>query len=287
MLKKNAMMVVLVAVVGTSLLAGLGGAPKPAAAASNMVPNYEVKLLLNPSAVLGSDFKLTSSVKSAFGMPDSVTKMNVQFLDTNAKDIYNNVWSPRIRKTEGENDFELTYKKRYAVIGNDINGALTLANQQGFDSSDTGYEAQVEWGYQKKTLSITRPKTGTKSGYSGMDLPNQTDSRSLLINNAPDKFNNWLYSGWGTSKLSSSRVYGPVLAKRSIGTWNGQQLYIEVWPILNAVGTGTEYVVEASFKTNSESTASSKHDELITYLQSKGWFLAQDSLKTQLIMDRY
>jgi hypothetical protein len=82
MLKKNALMVVMVAVVGTSLLAGLGGAPKPAAAASNMVPNYEVKLLLNPSAVLGSDFKLTSSVKSAFGMPDSVTKMNVQFLDT-------------------------------------------------------------------------------------------------------------------------------------------------------------------------------------------------------------
>ena len=46
MLKKNALMVVLVAVVGTSLLAGLGGAPMPAAAASNMVPNYEVKLLL-------------------------------------------------------------------------------------------------------------------------------------------------------------------------------------------------------------------------------------------------
>jgi len=85
-----------------------------------------------------------------------------------------------------------------------------------------------------------------------MDLPNQTDSRSLLINNAPDKFNNWLYSDWGTSKLSSSRIYGPVLAKRSVGTWSGQQLYIEVWPI-----------------------------------QSKGWFLAQDSLKTQLIMDRY
>ncbi|MDQ0878368.1 hypothetical protein QFZ77_007027 [Paenibacillus sp. V4I3] len=287
MLKKNALMVVLVAVVGTSLLVGLGGAPQPAAAASNMIPNYEVKLLLNPSAVLGSDFKLTSSVKSAFGMPDSVTKMNVQFLDTNAEDIYNNGWSPRIHKTEGENDFELTYKKRYAVIGNDINGALTLANQQGFDSNDTGYEAQVEWGYQKKTLSITRPKTGTKSGYSGMDLLNQTDSRSLLINNSPDKFNNWLYSGWGTSKLSSSRVYGPVLAKRSVGTWSGQQLYIEVWPILNAAGTGTEYIVEASFKTNSESTASTKHNELITNLQSKGWFLAQDSLKTQLIMDRY
>ncbi|OCT16664.1 hypothetical protein A8709_08300 [Paenibacillus pectinilyticus] len=287
MLKKNVMTVMMVAVVGTSLLTGTFGAPKSASAASNMVPNYEVKLLLNPSVVLGSDFKLTSSVKAAFGMPDTVTKMNVQFLDTNAEDIYNNGWSPRIRKTEGESDFELSYKKRYAITGNDINGALTLANTQGFNSGDTSYEAQIEWGYQKKTLSITRTKSGSKSGYSGMDLPNQADSRSLLINNAPDKFNNWVSSGWGTSKLSSSRIYGPVLAKRSVGTWSGQQLYIEVWPILNAAGTGTEYIVEASFKTDSQSTASSKHDELVTYLQGKGWFLAQDSLKTQLIMDRY
>jgi hypothetical protein len=67
----------------------------------------------------------------------------------------------------------------------------------------------------------------------------------------------------------------------------GLQLYIEVWPIRNAAGTGTEYVVEASFKTTNQTTASTKHDELITYLQGKGWFLAQDSLKTQLIMDRY
>jgi hypothetical protein len=287
MFKKEALKLVMAALVGTSALVGFGGVPQSVSAASNMVPDYEVKLLLNPNVVLGSDFKLTSSVRTAFGMPETVTKMNVQFLDTNAKDIYNNGWSPRIRKTEGENDFELSYKKRYAITGSDINGALTLANQEGFNSGDTGYEAQVEWGYQKKTLSITRSKSGSKSGYSGMDLPNQADSRSLLINNAPDKFNNWVSSGWGTSKLSSSRIYGPVLAKRSVGTWSGQQLYIEVWPIRNAAGTGTEYVVEASFKTTSQSTASAKHDELVTYLQGKGWFLAQDSLKTQLIMDRY
>lgn len=272
---------------GAALVTEAGVAPAPAHAASNMVPDYEVKLLMNPGAVLGSDFKLTSAVLSAFSMPTTVTKMNVAFLDTNAKDIYNNGWSPRIRKTEGESDFELSYKKRYAISNNDINAALTQAYNDGFNSGDTSYEAQVEWGYQKKTLSITRTKSGSKSGYSGMDLPSIADARSLMINNAPDKFNNWVSSGWGTSKLSSSRYFGPVLAKRSVGTWSGLQLYIEVWPIKNAAGTGTEYVVEASFKTTSATTASAKHDELIAYLQSKGWFLAQDSLKTQLIMDRY
>jgi len=60
-----------------------------------------------------------------------------------------------------------------------------------------------------------------------------------------------------------------------------------VWPLKNAAGTGTEYIVEASFKTTSRTTASTKHDELTTFLQGKGWFLAQDSLKTSLIMERY
>ncbi|WP_248930278.1 hypothetical protein [Paenibacillus hamazuiensis] len=262
-------------------------APGPAKAASNMVPDYEVKLLMNPSAVLGTDYKLTSAVKSAFGMPDTVTKMNVQFLDTDSKDIYSNGWSPRVRKTEGESGFELTYKKRFPVVGDDIDAALTTANQDGFDSSDTNYEAQIEWGYQKKTLSVTRSKSGSKSGYSGMDLPSLKDSRSLLINNAPGKFDDYVYNGWGTEMLGTSRIYGPVLAKRSIGTWSGLKTYIEVWPIKDAAGTGTEYVVEISFKTADRAVASQKHDELIAYLQSKGWFLPQDSLKTQLIMDRY
>ncbi len=205
------------------------GAAAPAQADPKMTPDYEVKLLLNPAVVLGSDHKLTSTVRSAFGMPSTVTKMNVQFLDTNSKTIYANGWSPRIRKTEGESDFELTYKKRYAITGGNIDGALTTANAEGFDAGDTGYEAQVEWGYQQLTLSISRPKTASDAGYSG----------------------------------------------------------IEVWPILNAAGTGTEDIVEASFKTTSRTTASSKHDSLVAYLQSKGWFVAQDSLKTQLIMDRY
>jgi hypothetical protein len=259
----------------------------PLKRASNMVPDYEVKLLLNPTAVLGTDNKLKPTVLSTFSMPTSVTKMNVQFLDTNAKDIYNAGWSPRIRKTEDEDDFELTYKKRYPISNGNIDATLTTANNEGFDSTTTTYDAQIEWGYQQQTLSISRKKTASDSGYSGMDLPGQSASRNMLIDEAPDKFNDWLGNDWGTSKLSTSRIFGPVLAKRSIGTWSGLQLYIEVWPIKNAAGTGTEYIVEASFKTDVRATAGTKQSELITFLQGKGWFLAQDSLKTSLIMDRY
>jgi hypothetical protein len=273
--------------VATAALSTAALAPAAASAAANMTPDYEVKLLMDPSTTLTSDKKPTSAVLSAFNAPTSVTKMNVQFLDTSAKDIYGAGWSPRIRKTEGESGFELTYKKRYPVGSSGIDGALSQANADGFDENDTAWDAQIEWGYQKQTLSISRKKSATKSGYSGMDLPNQSDSRSLLINDAPDQFDDWNGNGWGTNLLASSRIFGPVLAKRSVGTWKGRELDIEVWPIKASSGSGTDYIVEASFKTDSRSTASSDHDALQSYLQSKGWFLAQDSLKTQQIMDRY
>jgi hypothetical protein len=117
-----------------------------------MKPDYEVKLLLQPSAVLGPDHKLTSAVRSALAIPSTVLKMNVQFLDTDGKDIYRNGWCPRVRKTEGEQDFELTYKKRCPVTGGDIDSALATAAAEGFDADATGYEAQIEWGYEKQTL---------------------------------------------------------------------------------------------------------------------------------------
>ncbi|KAM5353353.1 hypothetical protein ACJ41O_000003 [Fusarium nematophilum] len=259
----------------------------PTKTAPNMTPEYEVKLLLNPAAVLGPDNELRSSVLSTFDMPPTVINLNVQFLDTSYKEIYTAGWSARIRKTENEDGFELTYKKRYAITCGDIDAALTTANNDGFDAGEAKYEAQVEWGYQKQTLSISRKKTAVDSGNRGMDLPGTSESRAMLIDKAPDKFDNWRCSNWGTDALAKSRIFGPVLAKRSIGTWEGMRLYIEVWPILNRAGTGVEYIVEASFKTESRTTASIEHGKFTTYLQGKGWFLAQDSLKTQLIMERY
>ena len=257
-------------------------------ASPNLVPDYEVKILMDPTVVLGSDLKLKPAVLSTFDMSSAVTKMNVQFLDKDDKTIYNAGWSPRLRKIEDGLKFELTYKKRYPITGGDIDAALAAANRGGFNAGDASYDAQVEWGFQKQTLSISHQKTATGAGFSGLDLPGTSESRSMFIQSAPSKFDNWLYKHWGTNMLSDARIYGPVLAKRSIGTWNGSKLYIEVWPVKNSLAeTGTDYIVEASFKAKSRTTASNKHGELIAYLQGKGWLLAEDSLKTTLIMERY
>lgn len=253
----------------------------------NMTPDYEVKLLLNSTLVLDSNHELTSDILSDFGMPTNTTNINVQFLDTSCKEIFNAGWSTRIRKFKDENEFELTYKKRYPIIGGDIDGALTTANSEGFDSGNKKYEAQVEWGYERQSLSITRKKSASDSGFSGLDLPGEADSRAMLISEAPDKFVNFVSLGWGTGVLDKSRIFGPVLAKRSIGTWADQKLYIEVWRIRNAKNTDFEYIVEASFKTKSHTKASSGHKDLVAYLQDKGYLLLQESDKTRLILERY
>jgi hypothetical protein len=252
-----------------------------------MMPDYEVRLLLNPTVVLSPEHDLVATVLSTFEMPPTSTKINIQFLDTSFKELYTADWSVRIRKMEDEDNLELTYKKRYAIICGDIEAALTTANNDGFNAGDAKYEAQLEWGYQKQTLSVSRKKMVADPGGTGIDLPGTSNSRKLLIDNAPNKFDNWRPNKWGTGTLAVSRIFGPVLARRSVGSWNDMPLYLEIWPILNFEGTGLEYIVEASFKTKSHKTASREQANLATYLQSKGWLLAQDSLKTQLVMERY
>lgn len=256
----------------------------------NMKPEYEVKFILDPTMVLGPDNKLNDGVLTAFNMPSTVTKMNVQFLDTSNKEIFRAHWSPRIRKIEGKQGLELTYKKRYNITtaGIDrIDAALDTANKEGFHAEETGYEAQVEWGYRKQTLSISREEAAAEVGIGGMDLPDESASREILIKKAPKEFKNWVCSNWGIEALKSSRVFGPVLAKRSIGKWEGKKLFIEIWPLRNEAGTGIEYLVEASFKGKTHNEASEMRQKLVTYLEDKHWLLPKDSLKTELIMTRY
>jgi hypothetical protein len=261
---------------------------------SNLVPDYEVKLLLKPSEVLGPNNKLKDAVLSAFSIPSSTKKMSIQFVDTRKKDIYTNGWNLRIRKTEGNDEFELTYKKRYPIgdgfsstAEGSIDAALKTAEQEGFDSTTT-YEAQVEVGYRKQTLSLSHDEKVSDTGVEEMGLPLAEESRKFLASEAPEKFKNWSVENWGTDHLADSRVYGPVLAKRSKGTWGEFTLFIEVWPIRKSqTDASLEPIVEASFKTPELKKALEGSAKLEKFLQDRGWFLAEDSLKTKLIMERY
>ncbi|KAK5313960.1 hypothetical protein LTR70_007382 [Exophiala xenobiotica] len=259
---------------------------------SSLVPNYEVKLLLEPSKVLESDDRLNNAIRSAFNIQQGTKKMNVIFMDTEKQHIYNVGWSLRIRKSENDNKFELTYKKRYpvgeglsAATAGSIDATLETAKQEGFGSS---YKAQVEVGYKKQTLSISRDEEIPSTSFQGTDLPSVIYLRRFLRAKVPDEFKNWSANNWGTKYLDESIVYGPVLAKRSKGTWEGFELSIEVWPIRKSRDDASlELIVEASFKTPDFQKAVEGHANLERFLRERGWLLEEDSLKTKLIMERY
>jgi hypothetical protein len=256
----------------------------------NMTPDYEVRLQLDPERVLNSDHQLIDAVRDNFSMTETV-KMNVQFLDKCSNEIFDAGWNVRLRLVEKKDEFELTYKKRYDIEGGNIEAALIKANDDGFDSVDDKYKAQVEWGYEKQTLSISREKDVDVdvdlSGEKKLDLPGTIASRDMLIDKAPDKFDNWSEKKWGTKALKKAGIFGPILATRSIGQWRDIEVYIEVWPIRNADGKGTQHIVEASFKIDGYDEALKGRNLLMEELTRKDWFLPGDVLKTSMIMERY
>ncbi|CAK7262756.1 hypothetical protein SEPCBS119000_000145 [Sporothrix epigloea] len=269
------------------LVAALALPAVRASSDSPMVPSYEVHLQLDPTAVLNSSYSLIADVLDEFAMPASVTEKNVQYIDTVDKALDAQGWSCRIRNIQTKAKFDLTYKWRLAINDSDIDAALNTALNDGWNSDQSKYEAQVDWYLSSQELSVQRDHKASEDGYSGLDDPSEQDSQSLLIDNAPKMFDNWAYSGWGTTELGSGVVYGPVLTKASAGTWNGVELDIEVWPIENAAGTGIDYLVEASFKTSNYTFASVGRTQLQDLLTSKGWFLDESNSKEAMVLANY
>ncbi|MFE9889841.1 hypothetical protein [Streptomyces scopuliridis] len=262
-------------------------APAPAAfARSNAVPTYEVKINLT-TAALDSSHNPTSAVKSAFGITSSAKVRSYEYFDTDALDLDAEGWSVRLRH-KSDSSFEETYKKRFPVVNGDIGAALDEANAAGFDSSDTNYDAQVDWGYAKQTLSFSNEKSHSASGYSGTSMPSSSTARTWLVNDTPGKLDDWLYSKWGSDTLKASHAHGPVTSQVWSGAWaSSDDASVEVLPVVGASGTGTEYVVELSLKADTYTDAAQLHSDAIAVAEARGWLYHGDVLKTQLILGRY
>ncbi|MBS9805589.1 hypothetical protein [Bacillus toyonensis] len=252
-------------------------------AASPMKPSFEVKLLLKPEQVLGDNKEMNEEVLEYFQAGTNYERIQVQFLDTANKNLSSEGWFARIRKKEFSKDFELTYKKRYPIQNGVIQDALEIAKKDGFDSKTDSYEAEVDWGFEKKTLSISNKKSYSAKGYGVLDLPTERVAQNMLIEKLPGKMNKWLYTNWGEEMLKNSHIYGPVLMKRYTGEFENIKANIEIWPLSNTGKLEDDFVIEVSFKTNEESIATKQRELLMASLEKKGWLLPKDSLKTELI----
>ena len=259
----------------------------------DLVPDYEVKALLDASKTLDHEGKLRDGVKAAWGVVKKPKKMNIFFIDTPNQDIYKSGWALRIRNTEGDKGFELTYKKRYPMgdtfsaldtAKSSIDSASQAAKADGFDAS-SGFEAQVEVGQQGQTHSVSKGVEIEDKQIQG--LPELAKAQELLLENAPGLFKAWLRQQ-DSKFMNSTIIYGPVHAKRYTGTWDGNKTAIEVWPIRRGRDDPSlENIVEASFKTKETKNAVEGRNGLADFATEQGYYLPQDSLKTKLIMEKY
>jgi hypothetical protein len=173
---------------------------------------------------------------------------------------------------------ELTYKRRYPVPSGLV-AALKRAERDGFDDSEK--DAEVEWGYQQRTLTFSKgPKPSPNAA-----LPPLSDARARAVSKMPDKLTP---EGWAKGVLSGARLYGPVEGRRWKGSHKDidKKIYIEVWVLPGACGHGQERIVEVSFKEDKRDKAEEKREALLDLIERKSWLLPRDVLKTSLILER-
>jgi hypothetical protein len=249
-------------------------------------PDFEVKLSLDPASVLDIEFEPTRKVERELELEGSNRKIATLFVDSRPFNLHSESWNVRIRRFEDEKKLEVSYKRRSPLGSATLADALTAAAEQGFDSREDDYDAQVEWGYARRTLSFTRKKELKAEG-GDLLLPATDEARRTVVEDIPGRLDRWKQEGWARSILENGHVYGPVLGRRWTGNWKGPKLAFEVWLIRTESGVGYEPVVELSFKQDEEEKAAKWRDELMAFTRERGLLLEHDVLKTEMILKRY
>lgn len=256
------------------------------------VKSYEVKVFLDHTLVLDLEFKPTKQAERTFDLKNSNRKIAMQFLDSERlpdeekRPLDAAGWNVRLRRFEDSGKLELSYKRRYSFERGQLASVLAEAAREGFHDKENDYEAQVEWGFKKQTLSFTRKKELDAVGLSELELPGVKKARAMAIREIPGKLDRTKQPGWAKDLLTNAKLYGPVLGKRWEGDWQGPKLSFEVWLIRGKDGTGYEPVVELSFKADMHE-ASGLREKLIAFVRDQGWLLENDILKTKTILERY
>ena len=253
----------------------------PALADPMAIDGVEVKYLLDPAKVLDAEGKPTEEVLKALGWTGKVKNRGMQFLDVEGK-LYNEAgWSNRVRIKQGDDEYDITFKKRYAVENGDIAAALAKAEADGFVAGLDGYECELDWGWNKLTLSVATEESVAKVGYDDTVLPNLEDSIAMVEGAMPDPVKAV------AADITKAVLCGPIYYPRYTGELAGMELDIEICAIPNQKTGEVEYVFEVAFSTDTYEEAAAKRDEIAQILEATGYLLKEDGLKTNKILNAF
>ena len=248
-------------------------------AADNNNYTFEVKFLLDSSKVLDANNVPVKDLQDLFAVKKT-NQRTVLYVETPDRTFNNGGWINRVREKEGKKNVELAYKKRYTVQGTDIAGAFDRAIKDNPRITDGRYEAEIDWGYEKMTLSFTNEvKIDKPAG--GMKGMSNEDILSNVLANMPEDEGGWMFAKLKSARIPNARFAGPVDYIRYVGSYKDVEIDIEVWPVKDTV------ITELSFEAEGLANAEALRNEVMAILESRGILLKRDSLKTQMILDAF
>ena len=214
---------------------------------------------------------------------------SLAYFETPDRAFGNEGWINRVRMRDGKADkgFELTYKKRYHVEGNDPGPVLSLAEAEGFDLSDENWEAEVEWNHSGMILSISAESKGPADGLESVADLSAADGISMLKAGMPPAERNWKSENWGIRTMEEAEMAGPAHFDRFTGIYLDHKIQIEIWEFPHRGSGEAEYITELSFKDDSLDDAAAFRWKLTGLLMDQGVLVQEDALKTKQILDAH
>jgi hypothetical protein len=269
---------------GSALVAALVFLPVCSRAGDPLVPDNEVKFLINPETFLNSEHKPTDEARRALGINGSPVRLQMELLDLPTQDLHKAGWHVRVRRREDKDHGELTYKRRYPFGDLAVKHVLAKAAGDGFVQGGH-FEAQVDWSPSQKTLSLAcDEKIDTPDAST---LPDDRKARSKAVEKAPRELIKAFGAGFVERALAQAKIYGPISGKR----WKGRvseiddSIDIEVWKFPGKEGVGDEILVEVSFKKQKEDKADAAREQMSEFLKQRNWLLPNGRLKETILLE--
>ncbi|HDR7850292.1 TPA: hypothetical protein QCY30_005075 [Bacillus toyonensis] len=205
-----------------------------------------------------------------------IDEKDIQFIDTNKREMYKNGWILRNRIKREGNTYELTYKKRYKILNNDIEAQVEKAKKEGFDIAEQEFHVEIDWGYTEKVLNIVyKPDEFQLPESEGSSIENLQE---LFLNNGPE-----IFLKWGKELIDQTIIYGPAYSQKYTGNFKEREIFIEIWSMPEC----KEPILEISLeKFKDEEKADQYHDELKQVLSNKEWIVIKDFSKTDWVMNK-
>ena len=252
--------------------------------------SYEIHLLLNSDLVLNENHLLNRKFLELFRVKKNYKVFSLAYYETLEQDFFEEGWINRIRlkyEEDEENDFSLTYKKRYPVSEGDLMSAVHLAESEGFNLSENKWEPEVDWGYTGMKLSLSAEVSipaDTEETIADLD---PSEGFSMMMENMPEEEKNWKADLWGIDTFQRAEPAGPIFFTRYTGEFLSQKTRIEIWEIHDERDDSVHYLTELSFKTDHYEKATAIRKQMMDNLLDMGILLKVDSLKTQQMLDAY